>query len=155
MRTLSSVSKAFTREDADAGFDMPAPSARMSEARLTAYGARLARERLQELEHARAPSEPSLEGDRLRELLGVAEILAPAGGQVVALGARTRVRSESGTERVLAIVTPEEVGLVPLAISAASPLARALLGARVGETVEVELPRGTEELTVLAIDWPT
>jgi transcription elongation GreA/GreB family factor len=52
------------------------------------------------------------------------------------------------------IVTPDEVGLVPSAISAASPLAQALLGARVGDTVEVELPRGLEELTVVAIEWP-
>jgi transcription elongation GreA/GreB family factor len=53
------------------------------------------------------------------------------------------------------IVTPDEVGVVPTAISAASPLAQALLGARVGDVVELELPRGSEELTVRAIAWPS
>ena len=53
------------------------------------------------------------------------------------------------------LVTPDEVGLVPTGISAASPLAQALLGAMVGDTVELDLPRGTEELTILSIEWPT
>ena len=52
------------------------------------------------------------------------------------------------------IATPDEVGIVPSAISAASPLARALLGAQVGDTVELELPAGSEELNVLSIEWP-
>jgi transcription elongation GreA/GreB family factor len=142
------VSKAFTREDADSGFQTPLPSARHSEGRLTAYGARLVRERLADLERTGASVE------RLRELLDHADVLDPAGADHVALGARVRVRSESGAERTVVIVTPDEVGLVPSAISAASPLAQALLGGSAGDTVELELPRGTEELTILSIDWP-
>jgi transcription elongation GreA/GreB family factor len=146
------VSKAFTREDADASFEAPPPAARLSEARLTAYGARLLRERLAELERTGDAAESAL---RLRELLGRAEVVAPAGAEHAALGARVMTRSVAGTARAVVIVTPDEVGLVPSAVSAASPLARALLGARVGETVEVELPRGLEELTVTAIEWPS
>jgi transcription elongation GreA/GreB family factor len=142
------VSKAFTREDADAGFEAPLPSARHSEGRLTAYGARIVRERLAELERSGAP------GDRLRALLEAAEVLDPAGADHVALGARATFRSDNGVERTVVIVTPDEVGLVPSAISVASPLAQVLLGTCVGDTVELELPRGTEELTVLAIEWP-
>ena len=148
MVTVSQVSKAFTREDADAGFEAPSPSPRHSAGRLTAYGARIVRDRLAELERIGGPS------DRLRELLEGAEVLAPAGAARVALGARVRFRSDEGAERTVVIVTPDEVGLVPLAISAASPLAQALLGSLVDETVELELVRGAEELTVLAIDWP-
>jgi transcription elongation GreA/GreB family factor len=148
------VSKAFTREDADASFDAPTRSERLSEARLTAYGARIVRERLADLERGGQATDGALAADRLRDLLDSAEVLDPAGADHVALGARVRVRSDSGKERVVVLVTPDEVGLVPSAISAASPIAQALLGARVGETVELELPRGTEELTVLAIEWP-
>jgi transcription elongation factor GreB len=144
------VSKAFTREDADSGFQAPLPSARHSEGRLTAYGARLVRERLADLERRGAPAPV----ERLRELLEHAEVLDPAGADHVALGARVRVRSDSGAERTVVIVTPDEVGLVPSAISAASPLAQALLGGSAGDTVELELPRGTEELTILSIEWP-
>ncbi len=146
------MSKAFTREDADASFELPQPSARLSEARLTAYGARLVRERLVELERTGNGSESAT---RLRVLLERAEVVDPAGADHAAIGARVMTRSASGVTRTVVIVTPDEVGLVPSAVSAASPLARALLGARVGETVEVELPRGSEELTVTAIDWPS
>lgn len=147
------MSKAFTKEDAAAGFQTPPRSARLSEARLTAYGARIARERLAELERSGAADDGA--AGRLRDLLDLAEVLDPAGAERVAMGARVRVRSEvAGKEREVVIVTPDEVGLVPSAISAASPLAVALLGARVGETVELELPRGPDELTVVSIDWP-
>ncbi|HSO40369.1 MAG TPA: hypothetical protein VLT33_47915, partial [Labilithrix sp.] len=114
------MSKAFTREDEDASFQAPAPAARHSEGRLTAYGARLVRERLAELE-AGAPA------DRLRALLAGSEVLTPAGAEHVALGALVRFRSERGAERAVVIVTPDEVGVVPAAISAASPLAQVLL----------------------------
>jgi transcription elongation GreA/GreB family factor len=148
------VSKAFTREDADASFQSPQPSARLSEARLTAYGARLARERLAELERTGSANEGALPAERLRGLLEHAEVVRSAGADHVALGARVTARTPTGGKRTVVIVTPDEVGLVPSAISAASPLAQALLGARIGDVVEVELPRGTEELTVLAIEWP-
>jgi transcription elongation GreA/GreB family factor len=153
------MSKAFTREDADASFDTPARGDRPghavgSHARLTAYGARIARERLAELERGGPPAEGALAVERLRELVEGAVVVDPAGADHVALGARVRVRAEDGKERVVVLVTPDEVGLVPSAISAASPIAQALLGASVGETVELELPRGTEELTVLALEWP-
>jgi len=153
------VSKAFTREDADASFEAPVPTARLSESRLTAYGARLARDRLAELEHKDASStsvDGTLAVGRLRDLLDGAEVVDPAGADHVALGARVTVQSDksAGQPRTVVIVTPDEVGLVPSGISAASPLAQALLGAMVGDSVELDLPRGTEELTILAIDWP-
>ena len=142
------MSKAFTREDEDASFQAPPPALRHSEARLTAYGARLVRERLAEL-GAGAPA------DRLRALLDGAAVVDPAGAEHVALGAEVRFRSDrGGAERTVVIVTPDEVGVVPRAISAASPLAQALLGASVGDEVELELPKGSEELTVLSICWP-
>lgn len=148
------MSKAFTREDADASFEAPARSERLSEARLTAYGARIVRERLADLDRAGHAADSALAADRLREMLESAEVVGPAGADHVALGAQVRMRSEDGKERTVVLVTPDEVGVVPAAISIASPIAQALLGARVGDTVELELPRGTEELTVLSIAWP-
>lgn len=138
---------------------MPPPVERHSERRLTAYGARMLREHVADLEKRTSTVEgESVDGTlalvRLRDLLADAEVVKPAGAEHVALGARVRFRTEAGKERIVVLVTPDEVGLVPLAISVASPLALALLGSQVGETVELELPRGTEELTVVAIDWP-
>lgn len=148
------MSKAFTRDDADASFEAPARSGHHAEARLTAYGARLARERLADLERHGPSADGALASDRLRELLERAAIVDPAGAGHVALGARVRVRSEDGKERAVVLATPDEVGLIPSAISAGSPLGQALVGASEGETVEVDFPRGTEELTVVSIDWP-
>ncbi len=158
MRQARGVSKAFTKEDEDAGFTSPAPRQHRS-ARLTAYGARVMREQLAALsrEHAARRAE------RLGELLDGAEIVTPAGGERAALGARVRFRLESGREREVTLVTPDEVGLVPSAVSIASPLARALIGARVGEIVEQggqdddtsDEAEEVEELTVLAVTWPT
>ena len=152
--TLSPVSKAFTREDEGASFDPPAPAARLSESRLTAHGARIVRERLHELEHGASAGAGAGAAQRLRDLLATAEVVEPARADRVALGARVRVRSDSGAERSVVLVTPDEVGLVPGAISVASPLAQVLLGAHIGETVELELPGGPEELTVLTLEWP-
>ncbi len=155
------MSKAFTREDADASFEAPIPTARLSESRLTAYGARIVRERLAalELEHkdeASGSVDGTLAAFRLRDLLESADVVDPAGADHVALGARVTVQSDqSDVQRTVVIVTPDEVGLVPAGISAASPLAQALLGAMTGDTVELDLPRGVEELTILAIEWPT
>lgn len=142
------MSKAFTREDADASFEAPARSERHSEGRLTAYGARIVRERIADLQRSGGSVE------KLRDLLEHAEVLDPAGADHVALGARVHTRSDQGSERTVVIVTPDEVGLVPSAISAASPLAQALLGASVGDTVELDVPRGPEELTIVSIEWP-
>lgn len=147
------MSKAFTREDADASFEAPARTERLSEARLTAYGARIVRERLADLDAGHA-ADGALAAERLRAMLESAEVVGPAGADHVALGAQVKMRAEDGKERTVVLVTPDEVGVVPAAISIASPIAQALLGARVGETVELELPRGTEELTVLSITWP-
>jgi len=152
---VSFVSKAFTKEDEDAGFDGPAPSARVSDTRLTAYGARILRAKLAELEAGGGAGESApLAEARIRALLETSEVLPAALGERVALGARVRFRDGAGRQREVAIVTPEEVGPVPNGTSAASPLARALLGARVGDVVEHESPRGAEELVVVELLWP-
>ena len=148
------MSKAFTREDADASFVAPARPERLSEARLTAYGARIVRERLADLDRAGHAADGARAADRLREMLESAEVVDPAGADHVALGAQVKMRVENGKERTVVLVTPDEVGVVPSAISIASPIAQALLGARLGDTVELELPSGTQELTVLSIAWP-
>ena len=114
------VSKAFTREDANASFQAPEPLARRSERRLTAYGARLARDRLSELTRTGAGNDGARAVERLRDLLEGATVVDAARADRAALGARVTVRAENGDDRTVVIVTPGEVGLVPAAISAAS-----------------------------------
>ena len=77
---------------------------------------------------------------------------ASAGGDVVAFGSQVTVRDEaSDREATYTIVGPTEAKAGSGALSSSSPVARALLGARPGETVQVEAPSGTRRLTVLTI----
>ncbi len=139
------MSKAFTKEDEGVGFEHPAPTSRHGDGRLTAYGAQVLRDKL--------AAEPNV---RLQELLDGAAVLTPARSDHAALGARVVYRSDAAPKekRSAVLVTPEEVGIVPHGISASSPLGSALLGAKVGDVLDIELPRGSEELEVLAVEWP-
>jgi transcription elongation factor GreA len=77
---------------------------------------------------------------------------APDHADVVSFGSRVRVRDEaSAREADYTIVGPTESNAGSGALSSSSPVARALLGAREGETVSVEAPSGARRLTVLSI----
>ena len=77
---------------------------------------------------------------------------APDHADVVSFGSRVRVRDEaSGRETDYTIVGPTESNVGSGALSSSSPVARALLGAREGETVSVDAPSGARMLTVLKI----
>ena len=52
------------------------------------------------------------------------------------------------------IVGVDEADMAERKISIASPIALALLGARVGDEVKVRTPRGVEVIEVLAIRYP-
>ena len=64
-----------------------------------------------------------------------------------------RYANASGTERVVSIVGTDEVDLNRNHISWVSPLGRALLKSAAGDTVVLQLPGGTEELTVLEVRY--
>jgi transcription elongation factor GreB len=70
----------------------------------------------------------------------------------VRFGARVTVRGEGGGERHYEIVGVDEADAAHGRVAFVAPLARALLGTRVGEVVVVRTPRGDEELEVTAID---
>ncbi len=138
------MSKAFTKEDEDAGFDAVVPTARAGSGFgwLTREGAACMRAALTSLvENGSAPDEVQ----RLRGLLGSSRI-AQGGGERIALGSRVRYAGPRG-ERAVLLVSPDEVGLVPGGMSITAPVAQALLGGVAGDEVEV----GDDTLTVLAV----
>lgn len=69
----------------------------------------------------------------------------------VAFGARVTVADEDGAETVYEIVGEDEADATLGRIAPQSPLARALLGAGIGDTVEWKRPAGTVVLEVVAI----
>jgi transcription elongation factor GreB len=86
------------------------------------------------------------------EVLEVIDLRAqPADG--VRFGATVLVRGEDGAERRYRIVGVDETDPRRGAVSWRSPLAAALLGARVGDTVTLRSPRGDEEFEVVALSY--
>ena len=71
----------------------------------------------------------------------------------VRFGARVRVRNSVGKELVYRIVGIDEADAESGRIAFSSPLARALLGKREGDSAPVDTPRAHEELEVLGIDY--
>src|SRR5262249_54432657 len=83
----------------------------------------------------------------------VAEI--PADREKVAFGATIAVRHGNGEEAAYRIVGIEEVAPEHGSISWISPMARALLYRRAGDTVRFRSPAGEEELTILSVRYPS
>ncbi len=69
------------------------------------------------------------------------------------LGAKIRVRDEKGNERQFELVGTYEVDVPRGRVSDASPIGQALAGRREGDTVTVQLPKGTAKFEVLAVEY--
>src|SRR4051794_27928926 len=71
----------------------------------------------------------------------------------VFFGATVTVRDSKGDERTLSIVGIDEIDTARGYISWISPMARALLKAREGDTVILRTPGGTEELDIVSVRY--
>jgi len=71
----------------------------------------------------------------------------------VRFGAEVTVKSSAGALRRYRIVGVDEADASRAALAFTAPLARALLGKRVGEAALVTTPAGEDELEVVAIDY--
>jgi transcription elongation factor GreB len=81
---------------------------------------------------------------------------APRSGQAATrafFGATVRYENAAGAERMVCIVGVDEVDLSRNHISWMSPLARALMKSAAGDTVVLQAPGGTEELTLLEVRY--
>jgi transcription elongation factor GreA len=89
---------------------------------------------------------------RLQERLRNAVVVEAASGDVVGFGSTVTVRDEtSGKEATYTIVGPTEADAANKKLSAESPVAVALIGAKAGDTVEVQTPRGGRPMVVVSI----
>jgi transcription elongation factor GreB len=71
----------------------------------------------------------------------------------VHFGATVTIQYETGDEREVTIVGVDELDAGDARVSWRSPLARALLTAKVGDTVTLRAPRGPERLEILAVRY--
>ncbi len=99
-----------------------------------------------------------LEG-RIRDIeskLSNAQIIdiSSLSGDKVMFGATVRVLdADSGTERIIQIVGEDEADADNGLISYSSPLARALIGRKIDDFVQVRLPAGEKEYEILEISF--
>lgn len=167
------MSKAFTDEEtSDDPLIVPAraPLPDGVPNYVTARGVELLHEELAALGEARSAAERLPEGpERGRALAVLAQrraaleariasaepVAAPTGDlDVVRFGARVRVETWDG-ERSYEIVGVDEADPAQGRIAFVSPLARALVGRRVGDSLRLQTPRGEEEFEILEVRYDT
>ena len=77
----------------------------------------------------------------------------PADRSRAFFGAWVTIKDQAGLSRRHRIVGPDEFDREPGFISMDSPLGRGLLGKRIEDEFDVELPSGPQRFTILAIDY--
>ena len=92
----------------------------------------------------------------LSKVMKAAKVVDPASQDTdqVRFGARVELADEDDNRRLLTIVGDDEADASSGTIGWSAPLARALIGARVGDERIVRLPGGEKSYEILAIDYP-
>jgi transcription elongation factor GreB len=93
----------------------------------------------------------------LTKRLDIAQVVDPAAQphtDQVFFGATVKFLREDGTEQTVRIVGVDEVDPAHGDVSWISPIARALLKAREGDTVMLQTPQGRESIEVLEVSYP-
>ena len=73
----------------------------------------------------------------------------------VHFGAEVQIEDDSGALQTFTIVGDDEADVSQGRISWASPLARAMIGAKVGDSVVWHRPAGEAEVTIVDINYPS
>ena len=107
--------------------------------------------------HAAREKQSFLEG-RINELegkVGGAEVIdAPTGGDRVTFASTVRLEDEAGKDVRYWIVGSDEADPTKGRISILAPLARTLIGKRVGDSVTAQLPGGKKTFEILEVNFP-
>ena len=107
--------------------------------------------------HAAREKQGFIEG-RINELeakVGAAEVIdPPTGGDRITFGSSVLLEDENGKEVRYQIVGSDEAEPASGRISVLSPLARTLIGKRVGDNVTAQLPAGKKAFDVLEVNFP-
>ncbi len=106
--------------------------------------------------HAAREQQSFIEGriEQVEAILSMAEIIDPAkiSGDTVKFAATvTIVDEETDEEKTYQIVGDEESDIDSGKLAISSPVARALIGKKVGDSVEVRTPKGSVDYEILEI----
>jgi transcription elongation factor GreB len=149
------MSKAFTREDAPVPDDGGALPPRERDLPITPAGLARLRAELADLSTARSSETGARRARVLAQVLQSVYVQEPSvvDGRA-GFGASVTLQEADGRRSSYELVGPDEVVAGTRQISIASPVARALLGKRVGDSVVLRRPRGDVEVTVVAVTLP-
>jgi len=110
-------------------------------------------------DYSAAKEEQGLIEAKIRELeakIAMAEVIDPTklSGSRVKFGATVTIEdSESGETQRYVIVGEHEADIKKGRISIGAPVARALIGKELGDTVTVTTPKGKREYEVTEVEW--
>ena len=93
----------------------------------------------------------------LSKRLEIAEVVDPQrqkNRDQVFFGATVTYVDEQDAERTVTLMGVDEADITRGEVSLNSPIARALLGRRVGDAVLIHTPRGAEEIEIVGITYP-
>jgi len=109
-------------------------------------------------EYHAAREKQSLVEARINDLeskVGAAEVIEPpTSGDRVTFGSTVRLEDEAGKETKYQIVGSEEADPANGRISIMAPLARTLIGKKVGDSVTAQLPAGKKTFEILEANFP-
>jgi transcription elongation factor GreB len=163
------MSKAFTKEDSAPDAVVVPPRSPLPPGvpnYVTPRGLELLRAERRALEAARAAIEQAPDESRrgaafsswsqrmaeLDQRIASAEVVETTQKDVVRFGARVTVADAQGREHDYEIVGVDEADPALGKVAFLSPIAKALLGAAVGDTVNVRKPGGAERLELVAVN---
>ena len=167
------MSRAFTKESTDdlvAG-ELPERPVPAHPNYVTPRGLEHLRERVKALQEqheqlAARSDEDSADKQKLREIerdqryfnaqLERVVVVDPAGQprDEVHFGAVVKILDENGKRHRFTIVGDDEADVAAGRVSWASPLAKAMMGAKVGDTVNWRRPAGDAEVEIVEISYP-
>jgi transcription elongation factor GreA len=110
-------------------------------------------------DYSAAKEEQGLIEAKIRELeakTALAEVIDPTklSGSRVSFGATVTIEDpDSGEQTTYVIVGEHEADIKRGRISIGAPLARAMIGKEIGETVTVQSPKGRREVEVTKVEW--
>jgi transcription elongation factor GreB len=167
------MSRAFTKESVDdlAAGELPERPLPAHPNYVTPQGLEQLQARARELQArhetlAAQSADDSIAKQKLREVerdqryfkaqLERAEVVDPVGQprDAVHFGATVKMLDEDGKEHRFMLVGEDEADVAAGRISWASPLAKAMIGAKVGDTVKWHRPAGDAEVEITGITYP-
>ncbi len=164
------MSRAFVKESDEelAAGELPERSLSDQPNYVTPRGLKLLRERMRDLQQERDQLAAADEPMAKQKLLEVKRDLRYFNAQVeravvvdprgqphdeARFGASVTISDEDGQRHTFYIVGDDEADVAASRISWAAPLAKAVIGAKVGDTVKWQRPAGTTEVEIVSISY--